>query len=186
MIASNEIIQCKFEWRNFFPRRILKRQSYLQKIFIRVFLAFYIGCMIFILATSNTSQGLLITAAVVLGIYLIKEVSSITATFALTPIGIEYQSNFGSKIQKISYDEIRHFCFYETPVERYGYSNNLIIYLKPLKFGYERASSIRLNFSAEENMTILSILHRAGFKVLLFDLLLNIEETEFYIPKKEL
>ena len=106
--------------------------------------------------------------------------NSFTSFIELTTLRISYKLVFRKEITNIEIREIDHICFYETSLGSGDFQNKLVIFLKPNSEGITERKLIRLKFKIEEILSFLSNLHRLGLKVLLFEQLLNIEETEYY------
>jgi hypothetical protein len=91
---------------------------------------------------------------------------------------------FSSETKTLLLSDVSHFMFYNKSVEqRNGHPNMLEAFMKKQPREEQIRRRIRLNFSPYEIDEILSFLYRQGFKVLLFEELKNIEETERYIEE---
>lgn len=109
--------------------------------------------------------------------------SDLTTVLSIDHEKIVYKTLFASKSKTLLFSEISHFCFYDIPVARGGSADQLEAFLKKKPREEHKRKHVRLNFTAYEIDEILSHLHRHGFKVLLFEPLKNIEETERYIEE---
>jgi len=105
-------------------------------------------------------------------------------TFALSKIfeikndGILNLELYSSKVYQLDFSQIDHFCYYKRPVNKYQFIPTLCVYLKTNNT--RNRVDIFLCISVNDTSELLSLLYKSGFKVLMFDSLKNIEETEHY------
>ncbi|MBP6455681.1 MAG: hypothetical protein KA275_03025 [Chitinophagaceae bacterium] len=120
-----------------------------------------------------------IAGFIILVLTLITNANSATREIRLTETNIEYRNFLTPKWKLISLDTISHFCYFEKPIERYELFPKLVL----VKKGWDKKEiKVNVNFSKHKTFNLLSQLHKQGFKVLLFEELINVEESDYYVP----
>ena len=131
----------------------------------------------------SAPKDVLFSACFFIIVMLYFTLTDLTTELSIDHEKIVYKTLISSKPKTLLFSEISHFCFYDIPVSRGDNADQLEAFLKKKPREEHKRKRVRLNFTAYEIDEILSHLYRQGFKVLLFEPLKNIEETERYIEE---